>query len=130
MAMTSEFCRTQEALQRGRAAETSLDNVRLIATRAAVAWEREAIMAESRETKRERESALPEAASPSEESEDDIVSENPDRGLAAEPSDSALAVISEPAGESTGLEITLAKRVIAPRAAFSFLQSNRTPSTL
>lgn len=110
MAMTSEFCRAQEALQRGRAAETSLDNVRLVATRAAVAWEREAVMAEGREAKRERENALPEAASPSEESEDDSFSENPDRGLAAEPA--------------------LAKRAIAPRAAFSFLRLNRKPSTL
>jgi hypothetical protein len=113
MAMTSEFCRAQEALQRGRAAETSLDNVRLVATRAAVAWEREAIMAESREAKRERENALPEAASPSEDIEDledDIFSENPDRGLAPEPA--------------------VAKRAISPRAAFSFLRLNRKPSTL
>jgi hypothetical protein len=109
MAMTSEFCRAQEALQRGRAAETSLDNVRAVATRAAVAWEREAVMAESREAKRERENALPEAASPSEDIEDDIFSENPDRGLAPEPA--------------------LAKRAIAPRAAFSFLRLNRKSST-
>jgi hypothetical protein len=110
MAMTSEFCRAQEALQRGRAAESQLDNVRVVAIRAAVAWEREAIMAESREAKRERENALPEAASPSEEIEDDIFSENPDRGLAPEPA--------------------VAKRAIAPRAAFSFLRLNRKPSIL
>ncbi len=81
MALTSEFCRAQEALQRDRAAGASLENVRVIATRAAAAWGHEALLMQKCETTRERKNALPDAASLSEEMEDSLFSENPDRGL-------------------------------------------------
>ncbi len=83
MALTSDFCRTQEALQRDRAASTQLENVRTIATRAAVAWGREALLMQNCEATRRRRNALPEAASLSEEMDDSLFSENPDRGQAA-----------------------------------------------
>ncbi len=83
MAQTSSFCRTQEAFQLDRAAGATLENVREIATKAATAWGREAALAEQREVKQGRASGLPEAASESEEADDDEFNENPDRGLAA-----------------------------------------------
>jgi hypothetical protein len=83
MALSSAFCRIQEALQYDRAAGASLENVRKIATTAAVAWGQAAALALTRETKVGRESALPAAESSSEELEDHAFSENPDRGLAA-----------------------------------------------
>ncbi len=70
MAQTSAFCRAQEAFQRDRATGSNLENVRTIASRAAAAWEREALIAEQREVKQARTSSLPEAASPSEEDDD------------------------------------------------------------
>src|SRR3546814_13770384 len=45
MPISSVLCRTQEALQRERAAGASLDNVRTQAIRAATAWGREAALA-------------------------------------------------------------------------------------
>jgi len=81
MATTSTFCRAQEALQRERAANTSLENVRMIATTAAIAWGREADLAEQRETKRSFDKSLPCPGSTSEELEDLFFNENPDRGL-------------------------------------------------
>jgi hypothetical protein len=83
MAPTYDFCRAQEALQRDRAAGSLLENVRVIATKAAAAWNREALLAQNCEATRKRRNALPEAASLSEETEDSLFSENPDRGLAA-----------------------------------------------
>ncbi len=83
MVNTSHFCLAQEVLQRDRAAASNLDNVRRVATSAAAAWAREAILALRREAKLGREDRLPEAASLSEEVEDRLFSENPDRGLAA-----------------------------------------------
>jgi hypothetical protein len=83
MASTSTFCRAQEALQNERAANARLENVRIIATRAALAWGREAALAEQRETKRGFEKSLPNPGSLSEELEDRSLSENPDRGLTA-----------------------------------------------
>lgn len=82
MTQTAAFCRTQEALQLDRAALATLENVRMIASRAAAAWGREALLADRRETKRGQASALPAAASLSEEVEDRLFSENPDRGHA------------------------------------------------
>ena len=70
MALTSTFLREQEQLQRGRAADATLDNVRMIATKAADAWGREAALAERRESRSDRAEALPEAASSSEEEDD------------------------------------------------------------
>lgn len=82
MANTSAFCLAQEALHRDRAVVADLENVRIIATSAAAAWAREALVALRREAKLGREDQLPAAASPSEEEEDLSFSENPDRGRA------------------------------------------------
>ncbi len=76
MASTSTFCRAQEVLQRERAANTELENVRIIATRAALAWGREATLAENRETKRDFEKSLPDPGSLSEELEDRLFDES------------------------------------------------------
>ncbi|MET0365942.1 MAG: hypothetical protein ABW169_14960 [Sphingobium sp.] len=80
LALTSLFCRTQEALQRDRAASAVLENVRLIATQAAVAWGHEAALAQKREDKVDERASLPAAGSRSEALEDSFFSENPDRG--------------------------------------------------
>ena len=82
MANTSAFCLAQEALQRDRVAAADLENVRMIATSAAAAWAREAVVALRREAKLGREDQLPAAASLSEEEEDLAFGENPDRGQA------------------------------------------------
>jgi hypothetical protein len=76
-AQTSAFCRAQQDDHLKRAAAASLENVRVIATKAAAAWGREAELAEIREAKRERENALPAAASADEEADDLTFSENP-----------------------------------------------------
>jgi len=81
LANTSAFCLAQEALHRDRARGADLENVRTIATSAAAAWAREAVVALRREAKLGREDQLPAAASPSEEAEDAASNENPDRGL-------------------------------------------------
>jgi hypothetical protein len=54
----------------------------MIATSAAVAWAREAVVAERREAKLGREDGLPAAGSLTEEDDDRSFSENPDRDLA------------------------------------------------
>ena len=56
------FCRTQEAQQRTRAADARLDNVRDIATNAANAWGKEAVLAERRESRATRAPAAAEDA--------------------------------------------------------------------
>ncbi len=83
MVNSSAFCLAQEAFHRDRAATAGLDNVRIIATSAAVAWAREVAVALRREAKLGSEDRLPAAASLSEEVEDRQFSENPDRSLAA-----------------------------------------------
>lgn len=84
MQPTALFCRTQEAQQRSRAADAHLDNVRSIATNAANAWGKEAVLAERRESRQARSlvTTADEAAEPS--SWDRAFSENPDRGLAGQ----------------------------------------------
>jgi len=57
MTHSSIFCRTQEALQNSRAAETNLSNVRSIAMAAAAAWRAEAEQAERREARRAEQNA-------------------------------------------------------------------------
>lgn len=82
---SSTLCRTQEAFHRDRAAETTLDNVRNIATAAAHAWGQEAAAAEKREARGLRTRAIAElvavqkleAAAEAERG----FSENPDRGF-------------------------------------------------
>jgi len=81
MAQSAAFCRAQEALQRERAAGATLENVRSIAVSAATAWQREGLLAQQREEKRGTSGGkLPDAESMSEEEEDSLASENPDRG--------------------------------------------------
>ena len=48
---SSTLCRTQEEFHRERAASTTLENVRTIATSAAAAWGLEAVAAEKREAR-------------------------------------------------------------------------------
>jgi hypothetical protein len=84
MELTSIMCRTQEAAQRARAANASLENVRIVAERAALAWAHEAGEAERREARRARARAVAEVASVKKqrsEDDDQMFSENPDRGL-------------------------------------------------
>lgn len=85
MQPTALFCRTQEAQQHSRAAEARLDNVRHIATSAANAWGKEAVLAERREA-RQLAGTVP-AIDPDigSLSSDRTLSENPDRGFAGQP---------------------------------------------
>lgn len=54
MELSSTFCRTQENVQRDRAANAVLENIRLVAEKAAKAWGAVALSAEQREARRER----------------------------------------------------------------------------
>ena len=78
---SSELCLTQQAFQRDRASGTTLENVRVIATKAAAAWGKEAAAAEDREARGERirRHRLLHMVSPAPMDTD--LSENPDRGL-------------------------------------------------
>lgn len=86
MELSSTFCRMQETVQRDRAANAILENIRLVAEKAAKAWGAVALAAEQREARRERTriiadmTALQHEPAPSEE--DRLLSENPDRGVA------------------------------------------------
>jgi hypothetical protein len=85
MDLTSSMCRAQEAVQRDRAANASLENVRIVAERAAIAWAQEAIEAERREDRRARTRAIAQLVALQKQrshSDDHQFSENPDRGLA------------------------------------------------
>lgn len=84
---SSTLCRAQEARQRDRAAGTLLNNVRIVAERAATIWGQEALAAERREARYERTRAIARTTSlkkhPAREEEDRLLSENPDRGFEA-----------------------------------------------
>jgi hypothetical protein len=86
MQLTSSHCRAQEIIQRDRAKSALLGNVRIVAERAAVAWGREALIAEQREARHLRTRAIGELIAlrnqGSEGFEDRAFSENPDRGIA------------------------------------------------
>jgi len=90
MAQTSAFYRAQEAAQHKRAAGSTLDNVRMIATTAAAAWRREAVLAERREAAQAGRKdpkdgeAAPLAAAPADMDEP---SENPDSGFSDDADD-------------------------------------------
>ncbi len=85
MELSSTFCRMQETIQRERAANAILENIRLVAEKAAKAWSAVALSAEQREARRERTriiadmAALQNEPAPSEEGR--LLSENPDRGF-------------------------------------------------
>ncbi len=87
MIPSSALCRTQENLHRRRAADTSLENVRLVANNAAAAWAKERIAAEHREKRQTRVRECAEAASARQAelggADDLLANENPDRGFAA-----------------------------------------------
>jgi hypothetical protein len=82
---SSILCRTQEAYHRERAASARLDNVRTLATNAAIAWGQEALVAERREARRIRTSRIASVTAlrkpESREERDRLLSENPDRGF-------------------------------------------------
>ena len=86
MIPSSALCRTQEELHRRRAADTSLENVRLVANDAAAAWAKEGIAAEHREKRQSRVREFAEAAITRQAelgaANDLLPNENPDRGLA------------------------------------------------
>ncbi|GEM_PF-2517891 len=52
--LSSTFCREQEIVQHDRAAKTTLQNIRLVAEKAAKAWGAVALAAEQREARHER----------------------------------------------------------------------------
>jgi hypothetical protein len=89
MIPSSTLCRTQEDLHRRRAADTSLENVRLVANNAAAAWAKEAVAAEHREKRQTRVREFAEAANALKANLDGadglLPNENPDRGLANTP---------------------------------------------
>lgn len=76
MSLNASFYRQREAVERDRAAEAQLDNVRNVAARAAGAWGREAMRAEQLEAA----TALRQASAQHIEDEFRQFSENPDRG--------------------------------------------------
>jgi len=85
MELSSTFCRLQETVQRDRAANAILENIRIVAEKAAKAWGVVALSAEQRESRRERSriiadmAALQNESAPGEDGR--LLSENPDRGL-------------------------------------------------
>lgn len=85
MELSSTFCRMQETIQRDRAANAILGNIRLVAEKAAKAWSAVALLAEQREARRERTRIIADMAAlqnePVADEEDRSLSENPDRGF-------------------------------------------------
>lgn len=87
MQPSSAICRSQQAYHQDRASVATLENVRLISTKAATAWENEAHFAEQREARDQRRRTIAEATASNARSspltEDRWFSENPDRGFAS-----------------------------------------------
>jgi hypothetical protein len=82
---SSTLCRSQEEFHRDRAANTTLENVRVIAAGAAAAWGLEAVAAEKREARGARTRAIAElmaARDLSAREAERQFSENPDREFA------------------------------------------------
>lgn len=86
MLLTSAECRAQEAIQWDRAKSEPLENVRMVALRAAIAWGHEAAFLEGREASKRRARVIADIMQVQRRRTDDddgkIVSENPDRGFA------------------------------------------------
>jgi hypothetical protein len=87
MELTSAQCRDQEAIQWKRAKDEPLENVRIVALKAAIAWGQEAVVAERREAHRLRVRTIAEKITQIEterapDDHDRALSENPDRGCA------------------------------------------------
>ena len=93
MQPSADLCRIQEAFERRRAANAPLDNVRLIAEKAAAAWHAEALFAAGREQRQAQQRLVLadelDKKRPSPEQLDRAFSENPDRGYADAAGDSA-----------------------------------------
>lgn len=84
MQLSVSFCRTQQALHKDRASSALLDNVRIVAEKAAAAWGLEAEIADRRDAQRERarlDADSPTAADAFEDEDNAIFSESLDRGL-------------------------------------------------
>jgi len=84
MELSSTFCRMQENVQRDRATNAKLQNVRLVAGKAAKAWDAVALAAEQREARRERTRIIADIKAFQNQPaaiEDRLLSENPDRGF-------------------------------------------------
>jgi len=85
MVPSSALCRAQESLHRRRATDTRLENVRIVETTAAMAWSREAEVAERRERRQKSAiaivvDAIDTVAEP--DGVDLLLSETPDRTMA------------------------------------------------
>jgi len=86
MLPSAQLCREQEAIQRHRAANAPLANIRLVAERAALFWSLELIAAEKRCARRDHLDAMRaiEAARKlAPQKHERCFSENPDRGHAS-----------------------------------------------
>ena len=85
MQLSSAFCRIQETIQRDRAANAILENIRIVAEKAAKAWGAVAFVAEQREARQERMRIIADMAALQNEhvpgDDDRLLSENPDRGF-------------------------------------------------
>lgn len=83
----STLCRAQEAFHRVRAADAKLENVRVVAAQAAIAWGQEADSAERREARHRKVRAVSDIAAAlkqqGRDERDRLFSENPDRGFEA-----------------------------------------------
>lgn len=86
MELSSTLCRAQEAVHRDRAANAPLENVRIIAGKAAIAWGLEAIAADHREARHARTRSIANLVAVqkhrSSVEDEAMFNENPDRGLA------------------------------------------------
>lgn len=85
MVPSSALCRAQETLHRHRAADTRLENVRIVEATAAMAWGREAEAAERRERRQKKATGIVADAIDDIANADGIelmLSENPDRAMA------------------------------------------------
>lgn len=83
MLPSAQICREQQAIQRLRAANAPLANVRLVAERAVTAWSHELIAAEKRDARQERMAAIraaEEIRKQAPERHECCFSENPDLG--------------------------------------------------
>ena len=82
---SATLCRSQEAYHRDRAAAEQLENVRIIAAQAAIAWRQEALAAERRETRQRKTKLAAEILALQKreagDERDRLLSENPDRGF-------------------------------------------------
>lgn len=86
MEIPSTLCCAQEAIQRHRATSAALENVRMVAAKAAVTWGLEAVAAEHREARHARTRAIAELMDikkrRSHHQLEAMLNENPDRSFA------------------------------------------------